>query len=307
MTRRQIAGLRAVVTGASSGIGLALSRELSRQGARLIVTARREQRLRELVAELASDGHDVIPISGDITDAALRNQLLQTAATRLGGLDLLVNNAGVGALGPFAQADPSRLRRIMEVNFFGPVELTRELLPMLRLGHKPLIVNICSVLGHRAVPNKSEYCASKFALHGFSDALRAELAPWGVDVLLVSPSTTQSEFFDSVIEKVGPKLDAGARLEGTLDTASDPGVLSRAAEPDAAAESLGHTAGQPTAGHPDPDPRGMSSLAVARQIVRAIRSGRHEVILSPGGKLLVWLDRLCPPLMNRLVARFGAR
>jgi short-subunit dehydrogenase len=87
----------------------------------------------------------------------------------------------------------------MEVNFFAPVELTRKMLPHLRKGRAPVICNISSVLGHRGVPLKSEYCASKFAIHGWSDSLRAELAPAGVQVTLVSPSTTRSEFFDSLI------------------------------------------------------------------------------------------------------------
>jgi short-subunit dehydrogenase len=112
----------------------------------------------------------------------------------------LVNNAGIGAIGPFAEASPERLRKIMEVNFFAPAELIRSALPLLEAGKRPLIVNVSSVLGHRGIPKKSEYCASKFALHGFSDALRCELAPRGIDVLLVSPSTTATEFFDNVIE-----------------------------------------------------------------------------------------------------------
>lgn len=260
MTRRQIAGARALVTGASSGIGFALARELARQGARLLLTARRSDRLQSLAAELANSGTEAISVTGDITDSGLRAELRAAATAHFGGLDILVNNAGVGALGPFASAEAARLRRIMEVNFFAPVELTRDLLPLLVTGTSPLIVNMGSVLGHRAVPNKSEYCASKFALHGFSDALRAELVRPGIDVLLVSPSTTQSEFFQSV-------------LEGT--------------------------------GAPSKTARGMPAETVARRVVRAMRSGRQEIILSSGGKLLVWLDRLCPPLMNRLVARFG--
>ncbi len=115
-------------------------------------------------------------------------------------MDLLVNNAGIGAIGPFADATPERLRRVMEVNFFAPVELTRILIPSLRRGRAPVICNIGSVLGHRAVPMKSEYCASKFAIHGWSDSLRAELAQDGIQVTIVSPSTTQSEFFDSLLE-----------------------------------------------------------------------------------------------------------
>ena len=87
----------------------------------------------------------------------------------------------------------------MEVNFFAPVELTRGLLPAIRRGRNSVICNVSSVLGHCAVADKSEYCASKFAIHGFSDSLRAELAPDNIQVTLVSPSTTRSEFFDSLV------------------------------------------------------------------------------------------------------------
>ena len=107
----------------------------------------------------------------------------------------------------------------------------------------------------------SEYCASKFALHGLSDALRAELSRERIDLLLVSPSATETEFVEHILE---------------------------------------------TDGRPARRPLGqMSAQRVARQAVRAMRRGRHEIILSPGGKLAVWLDRLCPSLVNRLVARFG--
>jgi short-subunit dehydrogenase len=149
-----------------------------------------------LAAEVQSLGGEAVYMPGDITDAELRRHLLAAAQDRFGGLDLLINNAGMGVFGLFVEADPERLRRTMEVNFFAPVELIRAAIPMLKQGKDPLIVNVSSVLGHFAVPNKSEYCASKFALHGFSDALRMELAGDAIDVLLVSPSTTATEFFD---------------------------------------------------------------------------------------------------------------
>ncbi|MGM0490328.1 MAG: SDR family NAD(P)-dependent oxidoreductase [Planctomycetota bacterium] len=261
MTRRAISGLRVIVTGASSGIGQALARELSRQGAQLLLSARREERLIQLARELRGGNGQVVYQAGDITSAAVRSSVLRTARETLGGLDVLINNAGVGAMGPFAMAGEERLRRIMEVNFFAPAEMMRGAVELLRAGRQPMIVNVSSVLGHRAVPNKSEYCASKFALHGLSDAVRAELASSGIDLLVVSPSTTKSEFFDNVLENKS----------------------------------------RPCSVTPAP----MPADRVARLIARAIRHGRHEIILSPSGKLLVWLDRLFPPLANRLVARFG--
>ena len=256
--RRSLAGARIVVTGASSGIGEALARQLVQHKSRLLLTARREDRLENLAKSINSQGGEAHTVAGDITDEKTRDSLLQSAREHLGGIDILINNAGVGAIGDFRDASTERLRQIMEVNFFAPIELVRSAIPTLEQGDQPTIVNIGSVLGHRGVPGKSEYCASKFALHGFSDALRSELIDSGIHVLLVSPSTTQSEFFDQVLEGK-EQVRRGA----------------------------------------------MSADAVARAIVLGIRRGRHEIILSWGGRFLVWLDRLCPPLANRLVTRFG--
>ncbi|MFW5692841.1 MAG: SDR family oxidoreductase [Thermoguttaceae bacterium] len=203
MARRNLDGSRAIVTGASSGIGRELVRQLADAGARVVALARREERLRALADECAAAPGTVTPIAGDVTDAEVRRRAVEAAQAEFGGLDLLVNNAGVGAMGLFENADPDRLRRVMEVNFFALVELTRLALPVLRRGTSPMIVNVSSILGRRGVPYSSEYSASKFAVHGFSEALRAELSPHGIDLLVVSPGTTETEFFDSVIERTG--------------------------------------------------------------------------------------------------------
>ncbi len=261
MARRTLSGCRAIVTGASSGIGWAMAVELAKRQSELLVTARCAEKLDQLVGEITNLGGRAIPVPGDLTDESLRERLVTRARMEWGGLDLLINNAGVGAIGPFLEADPGRLRRVMEINFFAPAELTRLAAPLLQNGHQPLIVNIGSVLGHRAVPFKVEYCASKFAMHGFSDALRSELEASGIDLLLVSPSTTNSEFLGSLL--------AGERSEGAL--------------------------------------RGMSPTRVVRQAIRAMKNGRDEVILSAGGKLLVWSDRLFPTLVNRAIARYANR
>ncbi len=248
----------AVVTGASSGIGQCLCGLLVDRGATVIAVARRGDRLQELVKTAGSDG--IRPVVGDITDPGVRKQVVETAtAVRDGGVDLLVNNAGIGAIGPFMEATEDRMRQIMEVNFFAPVELIRSLVPHMRGAREPVICNIGSVLGHRAVPDKSEYCASKFALHGFSDSLRAELASDGIQVTLVSPSTTRSEFFESLID-------------------TDPATESR---------SIGS----------------WSPERVARTALAAIRRRRSEVICSLTGKLLVYADRLAPPLVNKILAK----
>jgi short-subunit dehydrogenase len=251
-----------VLTGASSGIGYNLALLLAGRGATVFAVARRESRLNSLVENGRDAPGRIVSFVGDITSEETRRGVLQMASEAgEGRLDLLVNNAGIGAIGPFAEASSERLRRIMDVNFLAPAELSRAAIPLLRKGRNPVLCNIGSVLGHRAVPDKSEYCASKFAMHGWSDSVRGELTGDGIQVTLVSPSTTESEFFDSVIET----------------------------SPVARSRSIGS----------------WSARRVARAALAAVIARRAEVILSLGGKALVYGDRFAPPLMNRLLRKGG--
>lgn len=263
--KRKIADHCVLVTGASSGIGRELARQLAARSARLLVTARRQAELESLVEEVRQAAGrqptEIGFLAGDLTHADFRERLLRHVQERWGRLDALINNAGVGAMGRFEDSSPETLRQVMEVNFFAPVELVRLALPLLRLGHQPIVVNISSVLGHRAVPLKSEYCASKFALHGWSDALRAELAPQGIDLTLVSPSTTDSDFFTHALHDSTGKdwKSAGAA----------------------------------------------SVKQVAAATLKAMQRGSHEVILTLGGKSLVLLDRIAPTLADHAVRRWA--
>ena len=258
---RKLKDKRVIITGASSGIGRELAKQLSAEGCKLIINARRKERLEELAAQLSQPQASCVIVVGDVTDRNVRARMLAAAQENFGGLDILINNAGIGAMGRFDEATEDRMRQIFEVNFFAVCEFIRESLPLLKAGHEPVIVNLSSVLGHRAVPLKSEYCASKFAIHGFSDAIRAELSQDGIDLLLVSPSTTDSEFFDAAID--------------------------------------------------DPTKRdwkkggAMSPEVVASRTLRAIKKRRHEIILTFGGRILVWLDRMIPGIANRIIAKFG--
>ena len=266
MTRRELQAKRVVLTGASSGIGRALALQLAGAGARLIVTARREERLAELVdrcrarAETgaASSPVDIHYYAGDICHAETRRQIVEDVKRRWHGLDILINNAGIGAVGPFRTATPERLAQIMEVNFTAPVELIRATLSQLAQGDAPIIVNIGSVLGHVGVPKKSEYCASKFALRGFTDALRIELAADGIDVLWVAPNTTRSEFFDQLIEQQGTVAE---------------------------------------------NPLSMTPEEVATRTISAIRRGHPQRILTLSGRLLILARRWFPRTLGRLLRR----
>jgi short-subunit dehydrogenase len=261
MSRRSIAGSRALVTGASGGIGRAIALELARQGACVVVVARRAAELESLVAQIRAAGGRAESVAGDITDANARRAALDRAQTAFGGLDILVNNAGRGAMGRFADASPDRLREVFELNFFAAAELIRESSPLLSRGNRPIVVNIGSILGHRATPRNSEYCASKFALRGLTESIRPELARLGIDTLLVSPGTTESEFYQHVIN--------------------------------------------PAEKQPWPEHKGVSAEFVARATVRAIRRGKREIIASARGRFLIWLNRLAPWFVDRIMKRYG--
>jgi short-subunit dehydrogenase len=258
---RSLVNKRAIITGASSGIGWHLAKQLAAMQTSVVACARRADRLNQLAIEIQSAGGTCLTVAGDITSPETRGQLLEICNKKLGGIDILVNNAGIGAMGRFDVADPNRMRKIFEVNFFAVADMIRQSLPFLKQGNDPLIVNMSSVLAHRAAPLKSEYCASKFALHGFSDSIRAELSRDGIELLLVSPSTTDSEFFEQAIE----------------DNTSKDWKIRGAMPPE----------------------------KVAAKTIRAIKKRKHEIILTHGGRFLVWMDRLIPGIADRVMARYG--
>lgn len=200
MARRTLKNRRILLTGASRGVGRELALQLARRGAHLFVVARNGDALQALVMDLLAQGAaSAEAVVGDVTDAEFRKSLVERIQSEWQALDILVNNAGVSAHGHFDDHDEAILRQIMEVNFYAPTELTRLALPLLTAGNDSLIVNIGSILGHRGMPYNSEYSASKFALRGWSEALRTELHGRGIDVLLVSPGTIDTEFFDHLL------------------------------------------------------------------------------------------------------------
>jgi short-subunit dehydrogenase len=197
--RRQLDGLRAVVTGGSSGLGQAIARLLASQGVAVLATARRSDRLEQLRSGSSKDSGSIRTLAGDLTDEAFRDQLLRHAHDDLGGLDLLVLAAGSGAVGRFEEASPETLRRVMEIDFFAPLELTRRSLPLLRSGRDPAVVLVGSIIGRHPLPLHLEYAAAKAALTAAAGSLRMELAPCGVDVVLATLGPLASEFWGSLL------------------------------------------------------------------------------------------------------------
>src|SRR5262249_40325924 len=147
--RRSIAGARAIVTGASGGMGREIALELARKGARVLLLARREEKLQAVAEEINQicGSTSAEGFVGAVTDADARHAALDRMQKVFGGLDILVNNAGIGTLANFETSNSELIHQVFETNFFAPVEFTREALPLLKAGQKPIIVNIGSVVG----------------------------------------------------------------------------------------------------------------------------------------------------------------
>ncbi len=209
---RDLRGRRILITGASSGIGRALAEQAARAGARVLLTSRSDDKLHELTQSFP-DPAQVVTVAADVTSEHDRQVLLETAVERLGGLDMLVNNAGVGSFGHFVDGSEAILRQVMEVNFFAPAELSRLFIPVLARGVQPAIVNVSSMCGRRGLPAWPEYSASKFALCGLSEALRAELVRFSIDVMLVVPGLTRTGLGGNLLRNEGRmKIDFTAGM-----------------------------------------------------------------------------------------------
>jgi short-subunit dehydrogenase len=197
---RDLHGRRILITGASSGIGKALAQQLAPRGAKLVLAARSKDKLKALADSLPGGA---LVVAADITSESDRQRLFDHAVEHLGGLDVLINNAGIASWAHFADSTEAILRQIMEVNFFAPAELIRKAIPILVNGTEPAVVNVASMCGRRAMPAWTEYSASKFALCGLTEALRGELARFDIDILLIIPGLTKSDFSHHFLKSEG--------------------------------------------------------------------------------------------------------
>lgn len=219
--RRTLKDKRVLVTGASSGIGRELALQLGAKGAQLAITGRDEGKLNEVAAEIRKAGGKASVIVGDLSDPTVPPRIMDKAVSALGGLDVLINNAGFGTWNHFADGTEENLRKVFEVNFFATAELMRLAVKPLIRGNQPVIMNVTSMTGRRGMPSWSEYSASKHALVGLTEALRAEYHRFGIDVLMVVPGLTASSFFDRVLQKSGRakiEFDKGLKPEVTAAT-----------------------------------------------------------------------------------------
>jgi NAD(P)-dependent dehydrogenase (short-subunit alcohol dehydrogenase family) len=184
---RSFAGATVVISGAAGGLGRALARSFGEAGSRVVLLDRDEIALEAAAIELAAAGVESLALPCDVTDERACADAIERTVAQFGRLDVLVNNAGITHRSAFATTQTEVLRRVMEVNLFGAIHLTRAALPHVKLT-RGLVVALSSVAGFTPLIARTGYSASKHALHGFFESLRTELAPDGVGVMMVCPS-----------------------------------------------------------------------------------------------------------------------
>ena len=252
-----------ILTGASEGIGNALAHALSAQGARLVLTARNEQRLLELKTKLGRDDADIVVCPGDISDETHCRQMIEQTVNHFGRIDILVNNAGITMWSEFEQlTDLSVFDKLHQVNLMGAVYCTYYALPWLKKS-QGTVVAVASLAGLTGVPCRTAYAASKHAMLGFFDSLRIEQAKNGIKVVNIAPDFVVSQIHKRALDKDG--------------------------------QALGQT--------PMQEAKIMSSEACADFIVKAIEKQQRLAITSFRGKLGRWLKLLAPSLIDKLAAK----
>lgn len=192
----------AVVTGASSGIGAQLARDLAARGARVALLARRLDRLESLARELGGDAK-AVPVACDVSDRASVDAAMATVLSRCGRIDLLVNNAGYVTHRLFKDHDVADMERMIRTNLFGTIYTIKAVLPAMRARREGWVVNLSSVAGKLGQPDEAVYSATKFAVTGLSEGISYELAPLGIHVMTVYPALVRTEMFtDDVLARM---------------------------------------------------------------------------------------------------------
>jgi dehydrogenase/reductase SDR family member 7B len=207
------------ITGASSGIGEALAHAFAHEGARLVLSSRRTDELERVRRSCeGSDQHVVQPL--DLSRTETFHDAMGTVIERCGGVDILINNAGIGQRALAGDCTLEVERAIMEVNYFGPVALTKVVLPSMRARRSGHVVVVSSVMGYLGLPGRSTYAAAKHALHGYFDSLRAEVWRERIQVTLVCPGFVKTALSQNALGARGEKY-------GRMDRGQKRGITPR--------------------------------------------------------------------------------
>ena len=214
------AGKRVLITGASSGLGAAMARQFATQNAVVGLIARRGDRLAEVLTDCRRTSPDSSMWAADLADTSALDVLAKQAWDVLGGIDVLVNNAAVPKRRVVTELDPDEVEDVMRVNFFAPMRLTLALLPRMLARNTGMIVNVSSVGGRLGIIHETAYCASKFALCGWSEAMAVDLYGSGISVKLIEPGPVDTEIWDQPGSEEplyrGPKIAADEVATGII-------------------------------------------------------------------------------------------
>jgi dehydrogenase/reductase SDR family member 7B len=249
-----------IITGASSGIGKALSFEMAARGAKVVLAARSLDKLTGIVSELKARGASAIAIPTDVSLEGDCRKLIKETVQHFGRIDVLINNAGISMRALFEQSGLDVIRRLMEVNFWGTVYCTKFALPYL-LQSKGSVVGVSSIAGNKGLPGRTGYSASKFAIQGFLETLRIENRKTGLHVLIACPGFTSSNIRNTALAADGSVQGESPRDENSMMKAED----------------------------------------VAIKIADAIYSRKQILILTLQGKMIVFLNKIFPFILDRIV------
>lgn len=250
-----------VITGASSGIGLACAIELARRGANLVLAARQFEAIQTSCEKLEQEfGIRALAVQTDVSKEADCEELVARTIAQFGQIDVLLNNAGISMRALFNELELKVLKDLMDVNFWGTVYCTKYALPEI-LKSKGSVIGVSSIAGYRGLPGRTGYSASKFAMNGFMESLRTELLHSGVHVMVACPGFTASNIRSTALSADGTSHGETSMDEGKMMTAEE----------------------------------------VAVRIVNGIANRKRTLIMTSQGHLTVWLNKLWPKLADTLV------
>ncbi len=205
------------ITGASAGIGRATALRLARDGAAVVICARRGDRLETLASEITAAGGQALPVVADVTREADMQRLVASAVERFGRLDVMMCNAGFGIAGTLDTIDAEQMRKLIDVNYLGTYYAARAALPVFRRQGRGHLIVVSSIVGKRGVPFMSAYSATKFAQVGMAECLRSELVGSDIHVSVVYPISTETEFFEVMARESG----SASRAKGPRQSVED--------------------------------------------------------------------------------------
>jgi len=263
MDKSYFKGKVIIVTGASSGIGLASARLFGSMGAKVVMAARRIEKLEELAPSV---GTDVLCVKCDVSKEEDCKALIEATVQRFGGIDILVNNAGISMRAMFKDLDLKVIHSLMDVNFWGTVNCTKYALPYL-LERKGQVVGVISIAGFSALPARTGYSSSKYAIRGFLDTLRIEHLKDGLNVLVFAPGYTSSNVRNAALTADGSPQGATPLKEDKLMSAED----------------------------------------CAKHLAKALRKRKSQVVLTCIGRATVLGHALFPRITDRLTYKYIAK